>query len=192
MDKSRLTTFVTAALSSVVVPWLLSKGITLSPDSQVALSALIVGAIVGLAHTVHDKVAAPASVLPSPTSLPGSTPGTKAKGFVRWELAVTLALMTIVGGCAALGITHSLTFNEQLAAGYQTVTGIATSADQLHSAGKLSDKDAANVLTQDTNLREALDIAAQVHASNAKSGGDKLQAAITALNSLVSYLATYK
>lgn len=186
MDKSQITTAVTAGISAIVVPWLLSKGITLDPTSQAALGALVVAGVVGLAHFTHDKVVSATN----PTLPP---PASKASGFVRWELAASLALIAMIAvGCTALGITKPLTFNEQLSAGYTSVQGIATTADSLLKAGKITAKDAANVETQDTNLREALDIAAQVEQTDATSGGNKLTAAIAGINSLVTYLGTYK
>jgi hypothetical protein len=145
-----------------------------------------------LAATIFAAAHAVVSATNTTPPTPPPAAGKPAGGFVRLELAAILAIMAVAAGCAALGITQPLTFNEQLAAGYQSDAGIATTADQLLKAGKISAADAQNVETQAVNLREALDIANMVEATDAATGGNKLQAAITAINALVTYLATFK
>jgi hypothetical protein len=183
---AKITTIVAAIVSTLFIPWLVKHGINLTGDSQVALDALLVGAVVGAAHWVHDKVN-PAKPAPLPP------PASKAAGFVRWEGLVTVfALAVVAVGCTALGITKSLTFNEKLAAGYQADTAVITATDQLLVAGKITKADANNVEAQANNLKAALDIASQVEATDVTTGGNKLAAALTALQALTSYVATLK
>lgn len=82
------------------------------------------------------------------------------------------------------------TFNERLAAGYTTVTGVRNATASLLAANKISAPDAANVQQQADNARTGLDLARQIHATNPSAGDAKLDAAVTALTALEAYLRT--
>jgi len=101
-----------------------------------------------------------------------------------------IALCVLLAGCSSLGLATPQTFNQKLAVGYGAATAILTTTDTLLNQGKISSKVAQNIASQDQNLKAALDISAQVEATNATDGGNQLTAALTALNALSSYLAT--
>lgn len=57
-------TLITLAVSSVLVPWLTSHGVTLSPEATAWISTAIVTALTAAAHVAHSKVNKP---LPPPS-----------------------------------------------------------------------------------------------------------------------------
>lgn len=99
-----------------------------------------------------------------------------------------IAVLLLMAGCAALGLATPKTFNQQLATGYGTATVVLQTADTLLKDGKIDSKDASNVEIQADNLRAALDIARQTYATDQKTAGNKLSAALTALQALTTYL----
>lgn len=72
-----LTTLLSSAVSSVLVPWLVSKGITLDSGSQMAVNASLVGAVTALVSKLHAKFA-PASAVKSVTKMAGADANTAA------------------------------------------------------------------------------------------------------------------
>ncbi len=76
-------------------------------------------------------------------------------------------------------------FDEKLASGYTTVTGIRDSAGIALDADKLSSANGENVLKQTDTAREGLDIAKDL---GPELGKDKLNTTITVLGALDAYL----
>lgn len=103
-------------------------------------------------------------------------------------LAFCFALL--LAACAQLGVPEADTFNKKVFAGYNTVEGIAKTASDLRTAGKLSDGDRDNVVATARSAIQGLDLAKTLHASNPQAGNDKLTATITVLTALQAYLAT--
>lgn len=52
-------TLITLAVSSVLVPWLTSHGVTLSPEATAWISTAIVTALTAAAHVAHAKTQPP-------------------------------------------------------------------------------------------------------------------------------------
>jgi hypothetical protein len=104
--------------------------------------------------------------------------------------AFVLLSMMLVTACAAIGVPSPDTFNKRALAGYSTVEGIAKTASELRTAGKLSDADRDNVVATSRTAIAGLDLARQVHSANPQAGEDKLSATITVLAALQAYLAT--
>lgn len=48
-------TLITLAVSSVLVPWLTSHGVTLSPEATAWISTAIVAGLTGAAHVIHTQ-----------------------------------------------------------------------------------------------------------------------------------------
>lgn len=48
-------TLITLAVSSVLVPWLTSHGVTLSPEATAWISTAIVAALTAATHIVHTQ-----------------------------------------------------------------------------------------------------------------------------------------
>lgn len=81
------------------------------------------------------------------------------------------------------------TFNEKYATGVAAATAALTTTDQLLKAGKLTPRDASNIERQVDNVKEALDLAKQINATDQTTGGNKLASALTALQGISTYLA---
>jgi hypothetical protein len=99
-------------------------------------------------------------------------------------------LLILLTACATLGIDAPKTFNERLAAGYTTVTGVRNTAATLLTSNKLSADDAQNVQSQADNARTGLDLARQIHATNPPAADARLDAVVTGLTALQAYLNT--
>lgn len=112
--------------------------------------------------------------------------------FKRYGVMITVSLMAsvVLCACQVLGLATPKTFNQQLATGYGTATVVLQTADTLLKDGKITSQDASNVEIQADNLKTALDIARQTYATDQATAGDKLAAALTALQALTNYLQT--
>lgn len=104
--------------------------------------------------------------------------------------AIFCSLILIISGCSALGLPVPQTFNQKLAVAYGGVTTVITTDQTLLAAGTITVADAKNVESQADNVKDALDIARKVYATDQTTGGNKLASAVTALGALQDYLAT--
>lgn len=52
-------TLITLAVSSALVPWLTSHGVTLSPEATAWISTAIVAALTAATHIVHTQTQKP-------------------------------------------------------------------------------------------------------------------------------------
>jgi len=177
------------AAGTVILPPPLSN-YSMTITAWAAFVNTILGMVV-IGRGVQNTSAIAASVVAQ--TPPASSSGSSTLKSVLLALVVCAGALT-VHGCAtvktALGITKPLTFNDQLATGYGAATAVLTTTDALLTAGKITPKVALSIEAQDQNLKAALDIAAQVAATNATDGGNQLQAALTAITALTSYLTT--
>lgn len=107
----------------------------------------------------------------------------------RYAPFYALILITLTA-CATLGLEAPKTFNERLAAGYTTVTGVRNATADLLTVNKITKADASNVEQQADNARTGLDLARQIHATNPPAGDAKLDAVVTGLTALQAYLQT--
>jgi hypothetical protein len=96
-----------------------------------------------------------------------------------------LPLLIILAGCAALGVPTPQSFNERVAAGYVSVTGVRTTAATLLNGQVISSSDAENVQKQAEVAREALDVARTLPAIDAEN---KLTSALSILEAARAYL----
>ena len=97
-----------------------------------------------------------------------------------------------LSACASLGVPTPTTFNEKLGVAYAADDAVIQTVDALYTGGKLSAADAKNVEAQADNVKEALDLARTVYATDQVTGGNKLAAAITALGAIQTYLDKQK
>lgn len=104
--------------------------------------------------------------------------------------AAFACLCWLLTACSVLGVTTPQTFNERLAAGYTTVTGIRNTAGTLLVSGKITVSDAENVQQQADNARTGLDLARQIYSDDAPAGTAKLDSVVVALTALEAYLRT--
>lgn len=96
------------------------------------------------------------------------------------------AALLLVALCACV----QQSFNARAQTAYQGIAGLANTTQTLLAADKISADDAQNVVTVGTNLKTGVDIAVQVHATDAQAGSDKLAATIAGLTALQAYLAS--
>ena len=99
-------------------------------------------------------------------------------------------LLMLLVGCATLGLPVAQTFNQKLAVGYATVTGIVTTADNLLLAKAITPDDAVNVLQQADNAKAGLDIAKKISTTDMTAADAKLTATRALLTAINSYLMT--
>lgn len=109
----------------------------------------------------------------------------------RYSLLLPFLLL-VLSACTTLGIEAPKTFNERLAAGYTTVTGVRNVTADLLTAGSITADDAGNVQAQADNARTGLDLAREIHATNPPAGDAKLDAVVTGLSALQAYLQSHK
>lgn len=102
-----------------------------------------------------------------------------------------LAFLILVG-CAQLGVPVAQTFNEKAAAAITTVTGARQTTLTLLQADKLTADDAENINAQADTLRQGIEVARSIHASQPTAGDDRLSAVITGLTALTAYLEQRK
>lgn len=106
-------------------------------------------------------------------------------------LAATAALiLSVMLGCASIGVPTPSTFNEKLAVGVASVTSVRTSATTLLQAGKITPADAQNIQTQADTAREGLNVARGLSGTDLTGAGNKLTAATAVLTALQTYLLT--
>lgn len=104
---------------------------------------------------------------------------------------IVLAMVaTMLLACAQFGGVTPQTFNQKVLAAQTTATTVLKLNDDLLLGKQITAADATNIEKQADNLQAGIDIARQVHATNPTAGDAKLQAVLTALQALQSYLAT--
>jgi hypothetical protein len=168
-----------------------ATGITATLNASGVIASAWATPILATLTFIHNTfLPEPAATAAFPNTTAGKFPPASAVLMVFFLAALAIGSVTQLSGCAALGITKPLTFNDSLGVGYGTATAVLTTTDTLLNAGKINDATAKNIEAQDVNLKAALDIAAQVNATNTTDGGNQLQAALTAINALSTYLAT--
>lgn len=116
---------------------------------------------------------------------------------------LVLFAILAVGACTTLSLPTVDTFNKRALVGYAAVNYVATTAQGLRAAGKLSDADRANVVTANAAGISALDLAVSMHAlacpppaaasappvACTDAGSDaKLTAAVAIVQALQAYL----
>lgn len=99
--------------------------------------------------------------------------------------ALALYLMT---GCASLGLAPADSFDARLAYAYGTHTAVLQAASAAVTAGTLSKKDGASVLTLATQSRMLLDSARSVESTDPTTAAGRLQLATNVLTEIQTYL----
>lgn len=107
---------------------------------------------------------------------------------MRKFVAGILVAVTLLAGCASLGIPSADTFNKRLAAAYVVNTGVRTNATVLLRAGQISVADAENVLKQTDVARQGLDVTRVISKTDVATADQRLNAVRAGLAALQSYL----
>jgi hypothetical protein len=97
-------------------------------------------------------------------------------------------LLILLAACQSIGVPNPETFNERLAVGYSSVTAVRQTATTLIVAGKISAGDAENIQAQCDNARVGLDVARTLKDTDLTAANARLQAALTIVTALDSYL----
>lgn len=179
-----------STLLGLVFSWLAGKGLTLTPDQQVATTALVTSGVAGLGHWLGGEWHARNATLPPPS--PNSTGTGKTAGAIA--LMIVLAGLAGTGAgslaaCSSLGLASPKGFDQQLAEAYGIHTAVLVAATTAVTSGAISSADAIQVQSMANTARGFLD-AARV----AESAGDpataagKLALATNALGALQTYL----
>jgi hypothetical protein len=104
-----------------------------------------------------------------------------------------LPLLLLLSGCALLGITKPLTFDEQLATAYTAHTTVDQAATVAVQAGSLSSAQGDKVIALSNTARSILDAAkAAEKAGNTAGASAQLILATSALTAIQTFLNTSK
>jgi hypothetical protein len=87
-----------------------------------------------------------------------------------------------------LNVPAPTTWNQRVLAAYNSVDAAVQSVQTLVIAGKLGKADAQQAHARAVQLRDAIDLADQLHGSNPTEGEDALAASIKALQALQTEL----
>lgn len=104
------------------------------------------------------------------------------------RLSLLPVLLLILSACQTLGVPQAQTFNQKVLAAYSSVDGAVQLVTTLYAAGKISTEDAQKAHDRAVNLKDAIQLAEQVHATDPKAGADQLATAIAALTALQTEL----
>lgn len=102
-------------------------------------------------------------------------------------LSVILSLMI---GCASIGLPVPETFNQKLIVGYSTVTAIRTTNAMLLDASAITADDGENVSKAADVARTGLDVARALSRTDMTAAEGKLTAVRTTIAALSAYLST--
>jgi hypothetical protein len=105
------------------------------------------------------------------------------------QYTTLLFIVLALSACAQLGLKAPETFNQKVAVAYGTTTQIRESATQLILVKKITPADAMNIQSSADMARLGIDTARQMHAANPDAADQRLNAVITGLNALATYLA---
>lgn len=109
------------------------------------------------------------------------------KRIIAIPLGLILSLMI---GCASIGLPVADSFNAKLIAGYSTVTAIRTTNVMLLDASAITADDGENVAKASDVARTGLDVARALSRSDMTAAEGKLTAVRTTLAALQAYLTT--
>lgn len=112
----------------------------------------------------------------------------KLIGPLLIALALTCSSLPVLQGCTTTTGVSTETFNDKALVAHRTVEALANTAAILYQSGKLSDQDRSNTVATLNDAETALDIAASLNATSPALGQEKLQATLTILTALQTYL----
>lgn len=113
----------------------------------------------------------------------------KEGGFARPGLLVAMAASLLVA-CSTLGMPAPKSFDDKLAAATKTSTLVLKSTTVLLKAGKISKKDAQNVIEQNDLAMAGVTLAREIKATDPAGAETKLGATLKILTALDAYLTS--
>lgn len=106
----------------------------------------------------------------------------------RTRLAFLAVALSLITGCASLGLAPADSFDARLAYAYGTHTAVLQAASAAVTAGTLSPNDGETVLTLARQSRTLLDSARAVEHTDPSTAAGRLALAVNILNHLQTYL----
>jgi hypothetical protein len=103
---------------------------------------------------------------------------------MRALYAPCYAFLLLLAACATLNVPAPATWNQRVLAAYNLEDGVVQSIQTLAVAGKVSKATAQTAHDKAVELRDAIDLADQIHGGNPAAGEDALGTAIKALQAL--------
>ena len=100
------------------------------------------------------------------------------------RLWLITAALSLIAGCASLGLTPADSFDARLAYAYGTHTAVLQAASAAVNAGTLSKKDGSAVLTLGEQSRTLLDSARAVEGTDPTTAAGRLALAVNILSHL--------
>jgi len=192
-------TLVTVFISSMLVPWLAAKGLTLDPSQTAWLSGAVITTATAVVHFFETKFkmtkAAVAAKVPAPTT--AAVIGL-AKTTAPKSIVIVLALLAggFVGtqdltGCATTATGAAPSFNQLVSAAGQVDNTILTTVDSLVKSKGLTSAQAGSILNITDKVQAALTLANTAYAANDQATATaKLAAASAALASVQACLTS--
>lgn len=153
----------------------LFKGWTV--EQVAALNAVLVGLLIPALRAIKQHA-----------EEKSKTSGSQA-GFARPGLLLAMAA-TLLIGCGSMEALKPKSFDDQLAAATKTSTFVLKSTTVLLKAGKISKKDAQNVLEQSDLAMAGVTLAREIKATDPAGAETKLGAALKILMALDAYLTS--
>jgi hypothetical protein len=193
---------VTSVIAQVLV--LLGKQDIIPPEVLNSYVEAVFQVIALVAATYAGIQRARSTVQPITVTKNGAEVLNSQGGFSHPGALSLVAVMSVVSGCAALGLAQPKSFNERIAAGFSTVTAVheATSAyvdAKVRQAATKPEaersaylaavrKDAENILKQADSAMEGLNVARSLQVLDIQTAEARLVSTLTILESLQRYL----
>jgi hypothetical protein len=108
---------------------------------------------------------------------------------LRPQFSLLPLLLLVLSACATLGVPSATTFNQRALAAQTAATAAVSTSTVLLNAHKIGSADAENVQKQADLVKESVDVARSIHATDPKGGETKLDSTVTILKALEAYLA---
>lgn len=102
--------------------------------------------------------------------------------------ALAALCLTLLAGCAALGLATPQGFDQSLATAYGVHTAVVSATATALTAGSINSAEATAVQTQALTARQLLDTARTLEVTNPTGASSDLALATTALTAIQTYL----
>lgn len=99
-----------------------------------------------------------------------------------------LCVPALLAACAPIGVSTPQTFDERLASGVATVSAVRTTTTALYRESQLSAEDAQRMHAQADSVREGIEAARGLHATDPEAGNVRLTAEASTLEGMQKYL----
>lgn len=105
-----------------------------------------------------------------------------------WLALALVTCLTLLAGCASLGLAQPQTFSQRLAVAYTSVSAVRATATNLLQARSITVADAENIQRTADEVRAGLDVSRSLVGVDPKAADQRLGAAVATLEALRTYL----